>query len=198
MKRQSIFLLLIALFAIFFIACGESDDEKDVVRDKPTATTQTQTPSDEIAVKQEEIDFEVEEAAIRDVFTLHASAVGTKDTDKIMTYWLKSESDDVFTAWIFWAGAFERNIGWKAIKNGWTGIFRLHGGAMTVEISSIAIDSRAKNSTLRASYKWAVNGDLIAAMKKDKDEWKISAIDYTNGKFGKQIKELKDPAYKNP
>ena len=55
-----------------------------------------------------------------------------------------------------------------------------------------------KLALLRASYKWAVSGDLIAAMKKDKDEWKIRAIDYTNGKFGKQVKELKDPAYKNP
>jgi hypothetical protein len=195
MKRQSIFFLLIALFAIF-IACGESDDEEDVI-DKPTKPT-TQTPSDEIAVKQEEIDFEVEEAAIIEVFTLHASAIGTKDTDKIMAYWLKSESDDVFTAWTFWAGAFERNVGWKGIKNGWGGIFRLHGGAMTVSITSVAIEKRAKNSTLRASYKWAVSGDLIAAMKKDKEEWKIRAIDYTNGKFGKQVKELKDPAYKNP
>jgi hypothetical protein len=197
MKRNAIFSLLIVLFAIFFLACGESDDE-DVI-DKPTqSTTQTQTPDDEIAVKQEEIDFEVEAAAIREVLTLHASAIGTKDTDKIMAYWLKSESDDVFTAWTFWAGAFERNVGWKAIKNGWAGIFRLHGGVMTVSISSVAIDSRAKNSTLRASYKWAVSGDLIAAMEKDKDEWKIRAIDYTNEKFGKQIKELKDPAYKNP
>ena len=69
---------------------------------------------------------------------------------------------------------------------------------MTVDISSIAIDSRAKNATLRASYKWAVSGDLIAAMKKDKDEWKILAIDYTNERFGKQIEELKNPANKNP
>jgi len=80
--KTAIFFLLIALLAIGFIACGEKEDEAEM-RDKPTTTT-TQTPSDEIAVKQEEIDFEVEEAAIREVLTLHASAIGTKDTDKIM------------------------------------------------------------------------------------------------------------------
>ncbi|MBI1927335.1 hypothetical protein HYR99_24230, partial [Candidatus Poribacteria bacterium] len=177
------------------IACGDSgDDEGKVQPTKPTTQSQTPPSVDGGDVKKEQIDFAAEEVAIREVFTLHAAAIGPKDTDKIMEYWLKSESADVFTAWVFWAGAFEKNVGWKGIKNGWVGIFRLRGGNMTVDISSVAIDARAENAILRASYKWAVSGDLIAALKKEKGEWKIRAIDYTNERFGKQIEEIQKPA----
>ena len=149
---------------------------------------------------QIEVDHAAEEAAIIEVFTLNAEAIGTKDPDAFMPYWLKSEREDVFVAWDFWAGAFEKHLGWEEIKQGWEGIFRLRNGKMTVEIESVAIDKDAKNATLRGRYQWAVNGSLIASMVKGdrKDGWKIKQIDYTNGKFGKQVDELKDPAYMNP
>ena len=193
MKRQFVCYLILTLFAVGLIACGDSGDDNEDATTKPTAQSQT-PPVDEGDVKKEQIDFVAEEAAIREVFTLHAAAIGPKDTDKIMVYWLKSESNDVFTSWVFWAGAFEKNVGWKGIKNGWAGIFRLLSGNMTVDITSVAIDSKAQNATLRASYKWAVSGDLIAAMKKEKGTWKIRAIDYTNERFGKQIEEIQNPA----
>ena len=71
------------------------------------------------------VDYAAEEAAIIKVFTLHAEAIGTRDPDEFMPYWLRSESKDVFVAWDFWSGAFEKHLGWQAIKKGWVGIFRL-------------------------------------------------------------------------
>ncbi|MBI1923040.1 hypothetical protein HYR99_02200 [Candidatus Poribacteria bacterium] len=194
MKRQSVCYLILTLFAVGLVACGDSGDDDKEQPTKPATQPQTQVPADDGDVKQDQIDFAAEEAAIREVFTLHATAIGTKDTDKIMTYWIQSDSKEVFTAWTFWAGTFEKNEGWKNIKNGWTGIFRLIGGNMTVDISSVAIDARAQNATLRAKYRWAASGELIAALKKEKGVWKIRAIDYTNERFGKQIEEIQKPA----
>lgn len=195
MNRLSIFYLIIALFAVGgLLACGGGDDDE---ADKPTQLAKPvgETPKqDETDPKLEEIDFKAEAAAIRDVQAKHAAAIGKKDVDAIMSYWL--QNNDVFTAWTFWAGAFEKTVGWDDIKKAWPGIFRLRGGQMTVEITSIAINSRATNAVIEAKYKWAVSGDLISMLEKDKkDTWKISAIDYTNGKFGKQVKKLNKPAY---
>ena len=187
--------LICVLFVVGFIACGgESDDEPDTQQPaKPAA------PTDSGEVLQITVDYPVEEAAIQEVFTLHAEAIGTKDPDQFMPYWLKSESEDVFVAWDFWAGAFEKHLGWKAIKKGWEGIFRLRSGNMSVEFDSIAIDKIGKNATVYGSYRWAVSGGFIASMVKDRKEgWKIEQVDYTNKKFGKQVDELKDPAYVNP
>ena len=201
MKRKLGTYLILALFAAGLIACGGDSDDDDDADSQPTqSATQPSTPSGGDAVLQIEVDYDAEETAIREVFTLHAEAIGTKDADEFMPYWLKSESEDVFASWDFWAGAFEKHLGWKSIKKAWLGIFRLRSGDMTVEIESIAIDKNAKNATLRGRYRWAVSGGLIAAMvKKDrKDGWKIGQIDFTNEKFGKQVDELKNPAYINP
>ena len=177
------------------MACSDSSEKSSPIKPKVSS----QSSEDDVAIKQAEINFVAEENALKEVFTKHADGISKKDLDEIMTHWLKSGSEDVFTAWTFWAGAFEKNVGWDDIKKGGGGIFRLRGGDMTIEFLSVAIDSRAKNATLRAKYKWAASGDLIADMGKDKkDKWKIRAIDYTNGRFGKQIKELRNPAYKNP
>jgi ketosteroid isomerase-like protein len=193
MKRLSIFYPIIALFAVGgLLGCG-GDAEKVEPDPKPLSPT-PQQPIDEPAPKQVEIDFKAEAADIRGVQTKHATAIGEKDVDAIMSYWLNN--NDVFTAWTFWAGAFEKTVGWDDIKKAWPGIFRLRGGQMTVTITSIAINSRATNAVIEAKYKWAVSGDLISTMQKDgKETWKITAIDYTNGKFGKQVKKLNNPAY---
>ncbi len=110
-----------------------------------------------------------------------------------------SEDKEVFTAWTFWAGAFEKNEGWKAVKNGWVGIFKLHAGEMSVQVSRLEIDSRARNAIVYGKYKWGnQNGDLIAAFQNQKGKWLIRAIDFTNERFGKQIPKLAKPAYRNP
>ncbi len=187
--------LICALFVVGCIACGgDSDDDAD------RQPTQPSTSGGGGEVIQITVDYAAEEAAILEVFTLHAEGIGTKNPDEFMPYWLRSESEDVFVAWDFWAGAFEKHLGWQAIKKGWDGIFRLRSGKMSVEIESIAINKTGKNATLRGRYQWAVSGGLIASMvKKDRKEgWKIQQVDYTNEKFGKQVDELKDPAYVNP
>ncbi|MCE2396184.1 hypothetical protein J4G02_16640 [Candidatus Poribacteria bacterium] len=194
MKWKSSTYVICLLVVAGFIACGgDSDDDADKQPTKPATST-----SGGEAIKII-VDFEAEEAAIREVFTLHAEAIETKDPDEFMQYWLKSKSEDVFAAWDFWAGAFEKHLGWEGVKTGWVGIFRIRSGKMTVEFESVAIDKTGKNASLRGRYQWAVSGGLIALMVKDRKEgWKIKQADYTNGKFGKQVDELKDPAYVNP
>ena len=195
MERQFGYYLICVLFVLGFIACGgDSDDEADEQPAKPSTSG-----GGGGEVLQITVDYPVEEEAIKEVFTLHAKAIGTQEPDEFMPHWLKSESEDVFVAWDFWAGAFEKHLGWQAIKKGWEGIFRLRSGNMTVEFDSIAIDKIGKNATLYGSYRWAVSGGYIASMKKDREEgWKIQQVDYTNKKFGTQVDELKDPAYVNP
>ena len=142
------------------------------------------------------IGFAAEEEAIRELYDVYATAHGDQDVDVLGDVWFKSESDDVFTAWTFWAGTFERNNGWKAVTAAWRGIFRLRQGAVTVNITYIAIDSRRKEAVLRGAYRWGgLQGDLISALQKDGSDWKIRAIDYTGGSHGKQIRDLIDPAH---
>ena len=186
--------LICVLFVVGFIACGgDSDDDAD---EQPTKSATSTGGGEAIQLT---VDFAAEEAALLEVFTLHAEAIESKDPDEFMQYWLKSKSEDVFAAWDFWAGAFEKHLGWEGVKTGWVGIFRIRTGKMTVEIESVAIDKIGKNASLRGRYSWAVGGGLIALMVKDRKEgWKIKQVDYTNGKFGKQVDELKDPAYVNP
>ncbi len=195
MTRKSTTYLVCVLFLVVFIACGE---EADDAADEQPAKPATSAGGGEVI--QITVDYEAEEAAIHELFTLHAEAIGTKDSDEFMPYWLRSESEDVFVAWDFWAGAFEKHLGWKAIKKGWEGIFRLRSGPMTVAFERTAIDKTARNATLYGRYQWAVSGGFIASIvKKDrKDGWKIEQVDYTNRKFGDQVDELENPAYVNP
>ena len=181
------------LICSFIIACG-GDEVNTVTKSKATTGEKT-----EDVVAAVEIDFVAEDKAINQTLKDQNAAISGKELDDIMVYWVKSESKDIFTAWTFWAGTCEKNEGWKAVKNGWVGIFKLRAGEMTVEVLSLEIDSRAKNSVLHGKYKWGgQQGELLAAFQKKKDKWQIRAIDFTNGRFGKQIKKLQDPAYKNP
>ena len=197
MERNFIAYLTCALFIVGLIACGgDSTDETDK---QPTQPSTEPTVSDGGEVVQINVDYPAEEAAIIEAFTLHAEAIGTEDSNKFMAYWLKSESEDVFVAWVFWAGAFEKHLGWKAVKKGWEGIFHIRKGNMSVDISSIAINTTGKKANVRGSYRWAVNGIVTALMVKDRKEgWQIKQADYTGEKFGKQVEEIKNPAYVNP
>jgi len=143
-----------------------------------------------------ERNIDADEEAIRELYDVYATAHGDQDVDVLGEVWLKSGSDDVFTAWTFWAGTFERNNGWQDVNDAWKGIFRLRAGDVTVNITYIAIDSRRKEAVLRGSYRWGgLQGNLISALEKDGSDWKIRAIDYTGGNHGKQIRDLMDPAH---
>ena len=210
MKRKFVCCLILLLCAASFIACeefgqdgsglGEDDSNLDGNgSDTNGDVGDSDGNGQDTKPKLPGIDFAKADAEIQDVFTKHAGAIGTKDLDKVMLFWLKSESQDVFTVWDFGAGAFEKNVGWQDVKNGWGEIFRLLGGPMTVDILSVEIDASVENARLKAKYRWGwANGDLIAGMKKDESKWLIETIDYTNERFGKQIQELKDSAYTNP
>ena len=194
MRLKAIYYFIVMLLITGMMACGTDDDDTEPAETKtPTATTSQPA---EPTIVERNIDFEAEEQAIRDLYGIYATAHGDKDVDTLGDVWFKSESDDVFTAWTFWAGTFERNNGWKAVTAAWEGIFRLRAGDVTVDITYIAIDGRGKEAVLRGAYKWGnQQGDLISALEKDGKDWKIRAIDYTGGKNGKQVKDLNEPAY---
>lgn len=193
MRPKAIYYFIIMLLITGMIACGGDDPEPAETK---TPTTTSSQPAEPAVTVERNIDFAAEEEGIRDVYGVYAKAHGDKDVDTLADVWLKNEDKSVFTAWTFWAGTFERNDGWKAVTAAWEGIFRLRGGAMTVDITYIAIDSRGKEAVLRGAYNWGnQRGDLISALKKDGSDWKIRAIDYTGGKHGKQVKDLNEPAH---
>ena len=194
MRPKAIYYLVIMLLITGMMACGTDDDDTEPAETKTPTVTDSQPA--EPTVVERNIDFAAEEAAIRDLYAVYATAHGEKDVDTLGDVWLKKGSDDVFTAWTFWAGTFERNNGWQDVNDAWEGIFRLRAGDVTVDISYIAIDARGKEAVLRGAYKWGnQQGDLISALEKDGSDWKIRAIDYTGGKNGKQVKDLNEPAY---
>ena len=194
MKRQFGYYLICVLFIMGFIACGgDSDNEADKQPTKPSTST---GGGETIQIT---VDFAAEEEAIKEAFTLHAEAIGTENSNDFMAYWLRSESQDVFVTWVFWAGKLETHRGWQEIKKGWEGIFNIRSGKMTVEIDTVAINTTGRKASLRGTYRWAVNGRIIALMVKDREEgWKIQQADYTGEKFGKQVEEIENPAYVNP
>ena len=194
MKPKAICYFVIMLLVTGMIACG-GDDPEPTEAETPT-TTSSQPAEATPTVVERDIDFAAEEQAIRDLYAVYAAAHGDQDEDILTKVWLSGESKDIFTAWTFWAGTFEKNEGAKAVSKAWAGIFRLRGGNMEVDITYIAIDSRGKEAVLRGTYSWGnQGGDLISALKKDGNDWKIRAIDYTDGRFGKQVKDMIDPAH---
>ena len=196
MKPKAIYYFFIVLLVTTMMACGADDDDSETTETETPTTTSSPTEEPTVTVERN-VDFAAEEEAIRELYAVYATAHGEQDTDTLGEVWLrKSEDKEIFTAWTFWAGAFERNIGWKDVNDAWEGIFRLRQGKVTVDITYIAIDAKGKEAVLRGAYKWGnLQGDLISALQKDKDSWKIRAIDYTGGKHGKQVKDLNKPAY---
>jgi ketosteroid isomerase-like protein len=193
MKPKAICYFVIMLLVTGMIACGGDDTEPEETQ---TPTTTSSEPAEPTPTVGRDIDFAAEEQAIRDLYAVYATAHGAKDEDTLTEVWLSGESKDIFTAWTFWAGTFEKNEGAKAVSKAWAGIFRLRGGKMEVDITYISIDSRGKEAVLRGAYNWGnQKGDLISVLKKDGSDWKIRAIDYTDGRFGKQVKDLIEPAH---
>ena len=193
MRPKAIYYFIVMLLATTLIACGGDDDSEPAETKTPTTTSSQPA---EPTVVERNIDFAAEEEAIRELYAVYATAHGDEDVDILTDVFLKGESKDIFTAWTFWAGTFEKNEGANAVSNAWEGIFRLRQGNVTVDITYIAIDSRGKDAVLRGEYKWGnQGGDLISALRKDGSDWKIRAIDYTGGKHGKQVKDLNKPAH---
>ena len=195
MKPKAICYFIIMILVSGMIACGGDDDDSGPAETTTPSTTSSQSAESTVVVERD-VDFAADEQAIRDLYAVYATAHSDKDVDVLAEVWLRGEVKDIFTAWTFWAGTFEKNEGWKAVTAAWEGIFRLRGGNMVIDITYIAIDSRGKEAILRGPYDWGgQKGDLISALKKDGSDWKIRAIDYTGGKHGKQVKNLPEPAH---
>lgn len=197
MKPKAICYWLIFVLAAGMMACGGDDaDTEAPAAQTPTATSSQ--PAEPTVTFERNIDFAAEESAIRELYAVYAIAHGEQDVDTLGDTWFKSEKqeDEVFTAWTFWAGTFERNDGWNAVQKAWPGIFRLRGGKMTVDIAYIAIDGRGKDAVLHGEYAWGnQKGNLYSTLRKQRDDWKIRAIDYTGGRNGKQVRDLVEPAH---
>ena len=190
MKRQCVCYLILTLFAVGLIACGDSGDDEKEQSTKPATQPQTQVPADDGDVKQEIVDFAAEEAVVRQLFTSHAVAVTQRKVNDIMDHWLKLEKPEVFMAWNFW-NAFTRIETWNGVKQSFAGTFEKFKNPMTVTITEVGIDSRGKNATLRADYNWLQGGKLVSEFRKDNDgKWKILAIDFSDKDL---IKEIKTP-----
>ena len=146
-KREIGWLLLICSF---IVACG-SDGTDPVAKPKPIIETKTKSEPTVVAV---EIDFLTEEKAIKQTLVDQNAAISQKEADDIMSFWIKSEDRNVFTAWTFAGGGFEKYEGWRAVQNGWVGIFKLRDGQMATDVSRVEIDSRASKAVLNGKYKW--------------------------------------------
>ena len=140
-KREIGWLLLISSF---IVACS-SDKTDPVAKPKPIIETQTES---EPTVAVVEVDFLTEEKAIKQTLVDQNTAISQKEADGIMSFWIKSEDRNVFTAWTCGGGGFEKYEGWRAVQNGWVGIFRLRGGQMATDVSRVEIDSRASKAVL--------------------------------------------------
>ena len=107
MKPKAIYYLIIMLLITGMMACGADDDGTEPAETE-TPTTSSSQPAEPTIVERN-IDFDAEELAIRDLYAVYATAHSEQDVDTLADVWFKSEADDVFTAWTFWAGTFERN-----------------------------------------------------------------------------------------
>ena len=164
MKPKAICYLMIMLIITGMVACGGDDDDTESTETETPTRTSSQPAEPKVTIERN-IDFAAEEQAIRDLYDVYTTAHGDQDVDTLADVWLRSQSKDVFTAWTFWAGTFEKNEGWRDVTDAWDGIFRLRQGAVTVDITYIAIDSRGKEAVLRGAYKWDnQQGELISAL----------------------------------
>ena len=121
MKPKAIYyFILVLLVSVGLMACGGDTDDETEAPDKPTqsATTSSESTQPDVAAGRD-IDFAAEEQAIRDLYGVYALAHGDQDVDVLGDVWLRNEAKDVFTAWTFWAGTFEKmKDGRRSIRRG--------------------------------------------------------------------------------
>ena len=106
MKPKVIYyFILVLLVSVGLMACGGDTTDEAEAPDKQTqpATTFTASTPPDVVVGRE-VDFAVEEQAIRDLYADYALAHGDQDVDALTDVWLPGESKDIFTAWTFLGG----------------------------------------------------------------------------------------------
>lgn len=190
MKTKALCYIILGLFIIVFVGCGDSDDEQETQVTKPKSTLEEL--EDEVFEPEEMVvDFAAEEAAIRKLFTSHNDALRARDWDEAMEHWLRLEKKEVFMIQNF-AGTTTIIEKWSGVEGTWEATSKLIGSVpIPRTMGQVGIDKRGKEATLRGTYSWLGGTKYIAAFRKDKDgNWKIRAIDFCDKGF---IKEIKTP-----
>ena len=186
-------MVILAIFAVGFIACGGSDDESETSPTKTTTTTEKTDPDvDEPVEELADVNFGAERAAITAFLVSYDAAVneGKRSTkpDELMTHWL--DEPGVFFAHSLF-GATINSKSYKKIWTTWDGLFdrQLHR-AHKITAEDIGIDARGEKATVIGRLE-LLNQPISIALELKKDtegKWKLRAADYGNLGLIKKIK----------
>ncbi len=190
-------IVILAIFAVGFIACGGSDDEVETSPTKttPTSTTETTEPVVEEPVEElPDVNFGAERAAITAFLVSYDAAVNagkrTTKPDELMAHWV--DRPGVFFAHSLF-GAAINSKSYKKIWTTWAGLFKrqLHR-AHQITAEDIGIDARGEKATITGRLQ-LLNQPIPIALGLEKDAegmWKIWAADYGDQGLIKKIKTL--------
>ena len=188
-------MVILAIFAVGFIACGGSDDEGETLPTKttPISTTDTTEPVvDEPVEELPDVNFGAERAAITAFLVSYDAAVnvGKRSTkpDELMDHW--NDRPGVFFAHSLF-GAASNSQSYKKIWTTWAGLFKrqLHR-AHKIIAEDIGIDARGEKATVTGRLELLRQPiDIVLGLEKDDEgKWLIWAADYGNQGLIKTIK----------
>ena len=197
MRYKWFCMVILAIFAVGFIACGGSDDEGETSSTKttPTSTTETTEPVVEEPVEElPDVNFGAERAAITAFLVSYDAAVnaGKRSTkpNELMTHWV--DRPGVFFAHSLF-GATINSKSYQKIWTTWSGLFKrqLHR-AHQITAEDIGIDARGEKAMVTGRLQ-LLNQPIPIALGLEKDDegkWLIWAADY--GDLG-LIKKIETP-----
>ena len=180
MKVRLIFCLISILIAVTFVSsCGESEDKTT----KITTPVDKSVDDEEIKVTEVlEVNFAVEEAAVRALHKSHDAAVNDRkpEANKVMEIWLDSGS--VLMAHTFFGNLAAGRTRQK-VRALWTGIFkRKNRWQMETKIETVKIEKkRGQLATAEGTFKYVANKTLsikVLYQKNKEGDWQVKAIDY--------------------
>ena len=177
MKRKSLCYLILVLFVVVFIACGDSDDEEENLPAKTTTST-TQPGGKEVAEVPKEVNLAAEEAKIKEFIKSYDQAVSNQDLDATMDHWLNG--GDVLMVHDFFGG-LETAKSLKKIKAFWEAIFEHFGGEKHITtVEKVKIDARGQKAKASGTCHFPLaRQPFVAALEKNKQGiWKLQAWDY--------------------
>jgi ketosteroid isomerase-like protein len=204
MKRQMLYPVFTILFAIGFIACGESDNEEVDRFTQPTTQTEPRTFSHSGVAEEnpDSVDFAAEAEDIRERIAVQDEALNEQNVNAAMESWVEKPTQDVFMAQSF-LGDMSVKKTQKGVKASWEAISLATATPLQVTstIDRVGIDARGRKATAVGRYQIAgfaspdgepsvFGGELVVSLRKQNGEWRIQAIDYGNHGL---IRELKTP-----
>jgi hypothetical protein len=187
--RLMFYFISILIVTTLTISCGESGDTTT----KIVTPLEKSTDGEEIKVADvPEINFAVEEAAIRALHKSHDDAVNARnpEANKVMESWLDSGS-------VLMAHTFSGNLAAgktrQKVRALWIGIFlRKNQWPMVTKIETVKFEKkRGQLAAAEGTFQYVANKvlPLKALYQKDKEgDWKVKAIDYGDNGFIKGFK----------